>query len=96
MTYTVAALRDQVAWEPWSVLIVNLILGAVMVGLAIWSRRAPLPAVLVATATYAVVLVGNAIMDPTTIGQGLILKIVVIAVLAKGIKAALALRLAHA
>jgi len=94
--YTVAALHDQVAWEPWSVLIVNLILAAVMVGLVFWGRRAPLSAVLVATATYAVVLVGNAIMDPATIGQGLILKIIVIAVLAKGIKAALALRLAHA
>ena len=94
--YTVAALRDQVVWESWSVLVVNLVLAAVMAGLVIWGRRAPLSAVLVATATYAVVLVGNAIMDPATIGQGLILKIVVIAILAKGIKAALALRLAHA
>lgn len=96
VTYTVAALHDQVAWEPWSVLIVNFILAAAMIGLALWGRRAPLPAVLIATAIYAVVLVGNAIMDPATIGQGLIVKIVVIAILAKGIKSALALRVANA
>lgn len=94
--YTVAALHDQVAWEPWSVLIVNLILAAAMIGLALWSRRAPLPAVLIATATYAVVLVGNAVIDPSAIGQGLIVKIIVIAILAKGIKSALALRVANA
>ena len=94
--YSVATLHDQIAWEPWSVLIVNLILAGAMIGLALWGRRAPLPAVLIATATYAVVLVGNAIMDPTTIGQGVIVKIIVIAILAKGIKSALALRVAHA
>jgi hypothetical protein len=91
-TYTVAALRHEVLWEPWSVLIVNLVLAAVMVGLAIWGRRAPLAAVLVATATYAVVIVANAIMDPMTIGQGIYMKIIIIAILVKGIKSALALR----
>lgn len=92
VTYTVGELREQVVWEPWGVLITNLVLAAVMLGLAIWGRRAPLPAILVATATYAVVIVTNTIVDPTTIGQGIIMKIIIIAFLAKGIKAALALR----
>jgi len=91
-TITVGALRQQLEWEPWGVLIVNAILTVIMVGLALWSRRAALPAMLVASATYAVVIVGNAIADPRTIGQGLLVKIIIIAFLVKGIRAALALR----
>jgi hypothetical protein len=94
--YTVGELRQQLAWEPWSVLIVNLIVAAIMVGLAIWAKRSPLPAVLIATATYIVVIVGSAIVDPATLAQGWIVKIIIIAFLIKGIKAALALRTARA
>jgi hypothetical protein len=90
--YTVAALRKLLAWEPWSVLLVNSILAGVMTLLFFWGKRAPLAAILVAGATYAVVNVTNAIIDPTTIAQGLFLKIIIIAILIKGIKAALALR----
>ena len=92
MTYTVAQLRAQLRWEPWALLITNGILAGVMAGLARVGRRSPLPAVLVATATYAVVIVLNAIADPRTIGQGIIVKIIIIGLFAKGIKAALALR----
>lgn len=95
ITYTVGALRDHLLWEQWSPLVINLILAAVMTGLAIWGKRAPLPAVLVATATYAVVNVANAIRDPATIAQGLLLKLVIVLFLAKGIKAGLALRATH-
>ena len=95
-TYTVEELRKELLWEPWGVLIVNLIVAAIMLGLSIWARRAPLPAVLIATATYAVVIVGSAIGDPATLGQGLLMKIIIIAFLIKGIKAALALRSASA
>jgi hypothetical protein len=75
---------------------VNFILAAVMGALSLWARRSPLPAVLIATATYVVVIVANAIADPATLGQGWIVKIIVIAFLFKGIKAALALRTANA
>jgi len=95
-TYTTQELRDALDWEPKSVLIVNLVLAAIMAVLAWWGRRAPLAAVLLATATYAVVIVANAIADPTTIGQGIIVKIIIIAFLVKGIKAALALRASNA
>ena len=95
-TYTVGELRKQLEWEPWSVLTVNLIIAAIMVGLAIWAKRAALPAVLIATATYIVVIVGSAIVDPATLAQGWIVKIIIIAFLIKGIKAALALRTASA
>lgn len=96
VTYTVAELRQRLNWEPWGVLITNVVLAAVMAGLAVWGKRAPLPAVLVGTATYAVVIVAGAISDPATIGQGIIVKILVIALFVRGIKAALALRAARA
>jgi hypothetical protein len=95
-SYTVGELRKQLEWAPWGVLIVNLIIAAIMLVLSLWARRAPLPAVLVAAATYAVVIVGSAIMDPTTLAQGWILKLIIIAFLYRGIKAALALRIARA
>lgn len=95
-TYTVGELRKQLAWEPWGILIVNLILAVAMGALSLWARRSPLPAVIVATATYLVIIVANAIADPATIGQGWIVKIIVISFLIKGIKAALALRTANA
>jgi len=96
VTYTVAALRERILFEPWGALLVNMILAAIMGGLAFWGKRAPLPAVLVATATYLVVIVGNAILEPATIGQGIYVKIIIIAFLVRGIKAALALHAENA
>ncbi len=96
VSYTVGALRDRIIWESRSVLIVNLILAAVMGSLAVWGKRAPLPAVIIAAATYAVVIVTNAIISPASIAQGVYMKIVIIGFLYRGIKAALALRTANA
>ncbi|HUN68094.1 MAG TPA: zinc ribbon domain-containing protein [Burkholderiales bacterium] len=95
-SYTVGELRKQLAWEPWGVLIVNAILAAIMLALSLWARRAALPAVLIATATYAVVIVAGAVSDPASIGKGLVVKIIIIGLLFRGIKAALALRAARA
>ena len=95
-TYTVGELRKEIEWEPWGVLWINMTLATMMIGLAIWARRSPLPAVLIATATYVVLIVASAISDPRSLGQGWIIKLIVIAFLIKGIKAALALRDARA
>lgn len=96
VTYTVAELRRQLIWEPWGALVTNVILAAVMGGLAVWGKRAPLPAVLVGAATYATVIVANAISDPTSLGQGIYMKIAVVSIFFRGIRAALALRAAEA
>ena len=90
--YTVGQVRQELAWAPWGALLVNAILAVVMTILFFWGKRAPLAAILVATATYFVVIVANAIVDPRTLAQGLIVKIIVILMLVNGIKAALALR----
>jgi len=95
-TMTASALRHLINWQVWSVLIVNLVLAAIMVGLAIWGRRAPLAAILVATAVYVAVTATNAVLDPATIAQGIIVKILIILVLVRGIRGALAMRPANA
>jgi hypothetical protein len=92
VTYTASELRAQVLWEHRGVLVVNLILCALMLVLAWWSKRKPLAAILIATAIFAVVQVLGAIADPKTIMQGVIIKIIVIVVLVRGIKGALSLR----
>ena len=89
VTYTAGELRKQINWEHRGLLIVNLMLAAIMVVLAWWSKRRALPAILIATAVYVVIQVTGAIMDPRTLMQGLIVKIFVVAALAKGIKGAI-------
>jgi hypothetical protein len=77
-------------------LIGSLVLVAIMALLALWAKKAHLAALVVATATNCVLIVTSAIVDPRTIAQGLILKIVVITLLVRGIKSALALRVSNA
>ena len=92
VTYTVRELRQRLEWESTGALVANLILAAAMGMLGLWSRRAPLAAVFVATALYAVMLVVGAIINPASIAQGFLMKILVVALLVKGCKAALAMR----
>jgi hypothetical protein len=66
-----------------------------MLVLAWWSKRKPLPAILVAAAVFAAVQVLNAMIDPKTLVQGILIKIFIVAVLIKGIKGALDMRAAH-
>jgi hypothetical protein len=90
--YTAAELRAAVQREPYQILIVNLIVAALMGGLWMWGKRAPLPAIACAFALFLVVHVGSAMVDPKTIAQGLLIKIIAIVVLAKGLKSALEVR----
>jgi len=89
VSYTAGELRARVIWEHRGVLVVNLILAAIMVVLAWWSKRRALPAILIATAVFVVVQVTSAILDPRTLMQGLVVKAIVIIVLVKGIKGAI-------
>jgi len=89
VTYTAGELRARIMWEHRGVLVVNLILAAIMVVLAWWSKRRALPAILIATAIFVVVQVTGAILDPSTLMQGIVMKAIVIAVLFRGIKGAI-------
>ena len=57
--------------------------------LFLWSRFQPLAAAIVGMVLFLTIILLDAIADPMTIAQGLIMKVIVIAVLAKGISAAL-------
>src|SRR4051794_16139524 len=89
---TVGALRDALERAPWQVLGLNLFLAVVMLGLWVWSKRAVLPAIITALAIYLAVLVGSALWDPSSIAQGILMKVVVVAALVRGVKSALTAR----
>lgn len=89
---TIGELRTQIEWEATSVLLVNGVLAAIMAGLWLWGKRKPSAAIVVAFCTYLVVLVVNAAIDPRTLAQGWIVKLLVISYLVRALKAAMALR----
>ncbi|HTA76936.1 MAG TPA: zinc-ribbon domain-containing protein [bacterium] len=90
--YTFGELRQEIQTETWSPLIVNSVLSVIMLGLFFYSKRSPLVAFLAAGGIYAAVIVVNAVVDPKTIGQGLVMKIIIITLLVGAIRSALELR----
>jgi hypothetical protein len=86
-------LRFEALRRPNRALIANFILAGLMAVLWVWARRAPLPAMACALALFVVVHVGDAIIEPSTIYQGIIVKVLALAALGKGVKAALAARM---
>lgn len=92
--YTAGELRRLVEREPYQVLVVNGILAVLMGVLWLWARRAPLPAIACALALYLVVQVVSAILDPSSIVKGIIIKLFAFGALYKGFKAALDARAA--
>jgi hypothetical protein len=90
--YTIGELRTQIRREVAFVFGTNYFLAAVMFGLYLYSRRAPFPAMVTALCVYLAVIVLNGIIDPKTIIQGIVIKIIFISALIAGIKASLAAR----
>jgi len=92
--YTAGELRKQVKREPVQLLVVNLVVAGLMGGLWLWARRTPLPAICCAFALLVVIFGVSAVLDPSSMLKGIILKVVSIVVLYKGLRAALAARMA--
>lgn len=65
-----------------------LISALVFIGCAIWVNKQPLMGVLAAFGFYLFLQVLGAIIDPTTIFKGIILKIIIIGVFIKGVNSA--------
>lgn len=65
----------------------NAALLAIHIGLFIWAKKAPFAAAVVALCLFFTVHLINAILDPTTIYQGLIIKIAFLVILIKAVKA---------
>ncbi|MDB5102917.1 MAG: zinc ribbon protein [Fibrobacteres bacterium] len=91
-TVTVGELKRMVDFEYYSVFGTNYFLAMVMFVIFFWSKRSPFSAFVTALSIYMGVIVLNAVVDPKTLAQGLILKIAVIAALISGIKAAVPTR----
>jgi hypothetical protein len=77
-------------------LVVNIVLGAIYVGLWLWAAKAPLPATVIALLIFVTVVVVNVIIDPKTLAQGIIVKIAVIGGLGSAVAAAVKSRAAAA
>jgi len=90
--YTAGELRAAVEREPYQILFINLIVAGLMTALWVWAKRAPLPAIACAFALFLVVHIGSAMVDPSSIPKGMIIKIIAIVALGKGLKAALEAR----
>jgi predicted nucleic acid-binding Zn ribbon protein len=90
--YTVGELRTQIDREVILVFGTNYFLAAIMFGLYLYSRKAPFPAMVTALCVYLAVIVLNSIIDPATIIQGIIIKIIFISALIAGIKTSLVAR----
>jgi hypothetical protein len=91
-TYTVAELREQIDFEVYAVFGINYLMALVLFGLSFWARRSPFPAMLSALCLYLALIVLNAIIDPMTLIQGWLIKILFFAAMIGGIKAALRAR----
>lgn len=67
-----------------AILIIQAIIGALFLGLGFWCKTNPFAASLTGFFVYIVLLVINGVMDPSTIGQGMFLKIAIISALVYG------------
>lgn len=90
--YRVSDLRAHLEAEPKQLLAINLALAAIMVGLYIWSRRSPLPAIATALAVFVGVTFISFLAEPASLLQGIVIKIVAIGALVTGLRSALAAR----
>jgi len=91
-TYTVGELRSQIKFELYAMFGLNYLMALFMFGLSFWARRSPFPAMITALCLYLALIALNAIAEPATLVQGLLIKFLFIGAMIAGIKAALKAR----
>jgi hypothetical protein len=67
-------------------------LGAVFAGLGVWARYRPLPAAAVGLGLYVLLTVAEVVSAPERVGKGVILRLILVALLAKAIRTCLKAR----
>jgi hypothetical protein len=72
-----------------TLLLTNLVLGAIYVGLGFWCTRKPMAAIVSGLSLYVLTFILNAITNPLTIVSGIIFKIIIIGLFIAGIKSAI-------
>ncbi|MCB9853498.1 MAG: zinc ribbon domain-containing protein [Phycisphaerales bacterium] len=63
------------------------IIGIVFFGLYLWSRKSPFPAAVVGLVVFVTLHLVEALIDPTTLYKGLLVKIIIIAILVGAVRA---------
>jgi hypothetical protein len=76
------------AQDNFEVMIVNIFLSIIYLGMAAWANTNPFGAILTSFIIYATVIAINAFLLPTTLLQGIILKVIIIGAFIKGIRSA--------
>ncbi len=61
--------------------------GVLFFGLYLWARKNPLPAAIVGLVVFATLHLLDAVADPSSIGRGIIAKLIVVLILVKAIQA---------
>ena len=67
--------------------VVLSIIGGIFLGLAVWARRSPLPAAITGLVILLTLWAVDAVIDPTTLAHGIIVKLIVLLVLGRAIQA---------
>ena len=84
--------EEAVRQELLSMLIGVGLIGILYIVLGFWAKRSPLPASIVGLVLYISLLVFDGVSDPASLARGWIMKIIVLMVLIKGIKAGIQYR----
>lgn len=63
------------------------IIGVIFIALGAWAGRNPLPAALCGLVLYCTLAIGDALASPATLIQGIVIKVIIIAILAKAVSA---------
>lgn len=74
------------------IIVVNIIYAAIYAGFGFWSNTNPFAASLAAMILFCTTILVNVVIDPTTIFQGILIKIFVILALLSGMKSGLRYR----
>lgn len=75
-----------------TVFVLNLVLAAIQAGLWRWSKRSLLPAAVTSLVMFCTIHLVDAVIEPATLVQGIVVKILFIAALIQAIRAALETR----
>jgi hypothetical protein len=78
--------------EATAILVVGLMIAAVYAALWQWAKRQPLGATAAALGILVTLWIGNAAMEPGTLLNGFVLKIIIVILLIRGVRAGVALR----
>lgn len=93
--YTAGELRSELTVEKYSLLVLNLFLAGIMLGLYFYADKNAFLAIVIAASVFVAINVLNAVVDPKSIGQGIIMKAIILSMLYKGLKAGFRLRVAN-